>query len=107
MDIKTGDVTESIAEKDVDAVVLDIPNPWEAVENTLTSLKSGGHVACYSPTMNQVERTVKTMREFAFAHIRTIETLQRDIVVGERGTRPGFDLLGQTGYVTIGRKISL
>lgn len=107
VEITSGDVTEAITEEDVDSVVLDIPNPWDAVENAFTSLKPGGHLACYSPTMNQVENTVKTMRELDYAHIKTIETLQRDIVVGERGTRPGFDMLGHTGYVTIGRKISL
>ncbi len=106
-EIISGDVTESIAERDVDAVVLDMPNPWDAVENAFNALKPGGHLACYSPTMNQVESTVRTMRELDFAHNRTIETLQRDLVVGERGTRPGFDMLGHTGYVTIGRKISL
>lgn len=106
-EIIKGDVTESIAERDVDAVVLDIPNPWDAVQNAFNALKPGGHVACYSPTMNQVESTVRTMRELDFAHIRTIETLQRDIIVGERGTRPGFDMLGHTGYVTIGRKVTL
>jgi tRNA (adenine57-N1/adenine58-N1)-methyltransferase len=107
VEIISGDVTKAITENDVDAVILDIPNPWDAVGNAFTSLKPGGHLACYSPTMNQVENAVKTMRKHDFISIRTIETLQRNIVVGERGTRPGFDMLGHTGYVTIGRKISL
>jgi tRNA (adenine57-N1/adenine58-N1)-methyltransferase len=105
-DLTKGDVTETINEHDVDAVVLDIPNPWDAVDNAFHALKVGGYLGSYSPTMNQVESTVKKMRDMDFSDIRTIETLQRDIVVGERGTRPGFDMLGHTGYVTIGRKIS-
>ena len=105
VEIKKGDVTQEIAESNVDAVVLDIPNPWDAIQNTSDALKIGGHVASYSPTMNQVERTVLELKKWGFAEIKTIETLQREIVVGERGTRPSFDMLGHTGYVTIARKI--
>ena len=106
VNFKKGDVTEGIAELELDAVILDIPNPWDAVENAFHCLKPGGHLGSYSPTVNQLEISVKKMRECGFSSIRTIETLQRDIVVGERGTRPSFDMLGHTGYVTIGRKIS-
>lgn len=102
---KKEDVTENISETEVDAVILDIPNPWDAVENAFDCLKPGGHIGSYSPTVNQVESTVRKMREHGLSHIRTIETLQRDMVVGERGTRPGFDMLGHTGYVTVGRKV--
>lgn len=105
VDIKIADVTESIDEKDADAVILDIPNPWDAVKNAYSSLKTGGHFCSYSPTMNQVEQTVKTLRFHSFIEIKTFENLQREIVVGEGGVRPGFDMLGHTGYVTFARKI--
>ena len=63
-----------------------------------------GHFCSYSPTMNQVEKTVKTLRKHNFIEIKTFETLQREIVVGERGVRPSFDMLGHTGYLTFARK---
>ncbi len=105
VEIKKGDVTEAITERTVDSVVLDIPNPWDALGNAFAALKLGGHLASYSPTMNQVERTVKELRKHGFAEIRTMETIQREIVVGERGVRPSFDSLGHTGYVTVCRKV--
>jgi tRNA (adenine57-N1/adenine58-N1)-methyltransferase len=104
VDIKIGDVTESADEKNVDAVILDIPNPWDAVSNAYNALKICGHFCAYSPTMNQVEKTVKTLRKHNFIQIKTFENLQREIVVGERGVRPSFDMLGHTGYVTFARK---
>lgn len=104
VEIKIGDVTEKIDEKDADAVILDIPNPWDAVPNAYNSLKMCGHFCSYSPTMNQVEKTVKTLKH-GFIEIKTFETLQREIVVGEGGVRPSFDMLGHTGYVTFARKI--
>jgi tRNA (adenine57-N1/adenine58-N1)-methyltransferase len=74
--------------------------------NAKNSLKMGGHIACYSPTMNQVEKTVNTMRTHGFIGIKTMETIQRKIAVGEGGVRPSFDALGHTGYVTFARKVS-
>lgn len=106
VEFKSGDVTQEICEKDVNAVVLDIPNPWDAVENAKNALKLGGHIACYSPTMNQVEKTVNIMRKQGFIGIKTMETIQREIAVGEGGVRPSFDTLGHTGYVTFARKVS-
>lgn len=105
VEIKKGDVTESIKERNMDAVILDIPNPWDAVKNSLKALKFGGHMASYSPTANQVEKTVNEMRKHEFLDITTLETLQREMLVGERGVRPSFDALGHTGYVTFGRKV--
>ncbi len=103
--IKKGDITNTIDERNVDAVVIDIPNPWDAVKIALKAIKLGGYMASYSPTITQVERTVKEMRECGFKNIKTLETLQREIVVGERGVRPSFETLGHTGYVTFGRKV--
>ncbi|UCF09154.1 MAG: tRNA (adenine-N1)-methyltransferase [Thermoplasmata archaeon] len=105
VEIEKADVTEGISQEHVDAVVLDIPNPWDAVKNAHDALKLGGHLASYSPTVNQVEGTVRAMKECGFFGVRTVETLQREMVVGKRGTRPSFDMLGHTGYVTYGRKI--
>jgi tRNA (adenine57-N1/adenine58-N1)-methyltransferase len=106
VEIKSGDITQEISEKNVDAVVLDIPNPWDAIENAQNALKTGGHIACYSPTMNQVEKTVNIMRKQEFFGIKTLETIQREIMAGEGGVRPSFDTLGHTGYVTFARKVS-
>jgi tRNA (adenine57-N1/adenine58-N1)-methyltransferase len=106
VEFKSGDVTQLISEKNVDSVILDIPNPWDAVTNAKNALKVGGHIACYSPTMNQVEKTVNSMRNQGFIGVKTMETIQREIFVGEGGVRPSFDTLGHTGYVTFARKVS-
>jgi len=105
VEIKIKDVTKEIDEKELDAAVLDIPNPWDAVKGVYDSLKVCGHFASYSPTVNQVELTVKELRKYSFIEVKTIELLEREIVVGERGTRPSFDMLGHTGYLTFARKI--
>lgn len=105
LDIKIGDCTKEIKEKNVDAIILDIPNPWDAIENSYNALKTSGNFCSYSPTINQVEKTVLKLREFHFVEIKTYETLQREIVVNENAVRPSFDMLGHTGYLTFARKV--
>lgn len=103
--LREADITRSLTERNVDAVVLDIPNPWEAVGPAHEALRPGGRIACYVPTVNQVERTVRQLEMHAYIELRTIETLEREMVVGDMGTRPSFKMLGHTGYLTFARKV--
>jgi len=100
---RSGDVTEAIEEKDIDALILDIPNPWEVVENGSKALRKGGHFASYSPTANQVERTINALRKIGFVNVTASELIHREMVVSEGGIRPSFDMLGHTGYIVLAR----
>lgn len=100
---KEGDVTETIGETGVDAVVLDIPEPEKAIPHALKALRPGGHFGAYVPTANQVERVVKALREAGFKHVRAIELIMREMEVSDGGVRPSFDMLGHTGYICLAR----
>jgi tRNA (adenine57-N1/adenine58-N1)-methyltransferase len=99
------DVNEGINEKNLDAVILDIPNPWEAVDYVWDALIPGGYFCTYSPLLSQVEKTVKKVRKNNFIEIKTFENIQREMIVSDYGTRPSFDMLGHTGYLTFARKV--
>ncbi|MFQ6107721.1 MAG: tRNA (adenine-N1)-methyltransferase [Thermoplasmata archaeon] len=103
--LKEGDISEGIDERDVDAVILDIPTPWKVIEPAHEALRPGGHFASFVPTMNQVEKTVNELKRNPFVEVRTLETLERQLEVGEMGTRPSFKMLGHTGYLTFARKV--
>ncbi|HEX9908507.1 MAG TPA: tRNA (adenine-N1)-methyltransferase [Thermoplasmata archaeon] len=103
--LKMADICNANLEKDVDAVLLDIPNPWDAVDNAVGALKAGGYLCCYVPNTNQLNDTVKKMREAGLSEILSFENLQREMVVHDGGVRPSFDMLGHTGYIAIGRKV--
>jgi len=102
---KLEDVTKEIVEKELDAIILDIPNPWDAVKNGWNSLKIGGYFCSYSPLVSQVEKTVKQLKKHSFIEIKTFENIQREMIVSSRGTRPNFNMLGHTGYLIFARKI--
>lgn len=95
----------NLSDAEFDAAVMDIPQPWDLLDEVSGVLKVSGYVCAYVPTMNQVENTIHAMREAGYAETRALENLQREIVVGKGGTRPSFDMLGHTGYICFGRKI--
>jgi len=99
------DICTADLEKEVDACVLDIPNPWDALQNVVRALRTGGTVCCYIPNANQLEATVRRMRELGLEEIIAFETLQREMIVHEGGVRPSFDMLGHTGYLAFARKM--
>jgi tRNA (adenine57-N1/adenine58-N1)-methyltransferase len=102
---KLKDVTEGIEEHDLDAVILDIPNPWAAVGHAWKALKTGGYLGTYSPLISQVEQTVNEIARHSFIECKTYENIQREMVVSKHGTRPSFEMLGHTGYLTFARKV--
>jgi tRNA (adenine57-N1/adenine58-N1)-methyltransferase len=102
---KIKDVTEGIEETDLDAVILDIPTPWAAVEHAWKALKVGGYFCAYSPLISQVEQTVNTIGTCNFIECKTYENIQREMIVSKHGTRPSFEMLGHTGYLTFARKV--
>lgn len=95
----------AVAERDVDALVLDVPEPWRAVDNAWEALRPCGHFSCYTPTANQAEQAVRALRERPFIGVRTVEVLEREMDVVEKGIRPSFEMLGHSGYLTFARKV--
>lgn len=104
-ELRVGDVRTDELEVDLDAAVLDIPDPWEAVRNVDASLKVGGYLCCYVPNTNQVEKAVRAMEDGGMSEVFAFETIQREMVVHAGGVRPSFDGLGHTGYLVFARKI--
>ncbi len=101
---KTADVCDGIDEREVDAVILDIPEPWRAIGPAMDALRQGGAFVSYVPTVPQVQQTVLALRETGrFVRIETVETLVRRWEVGARSVRPAQTMVGHTGFVTSAR----
>jgi len=61
----------------VDAFMLDLPAPWEAIPHTIKLLKHWGRICCFSPCIEQVSKTAEKLRELGFQELETIECLLR------------------------------
>jgi tRNA (adenine57-N1/adenine58-N1)-methyltransferase len=104
VELKEGDITEGIEEKDVDAVVLDMATPWLVVPHAYTALKGSGILVSFSPTIDQVVKVVEALAEHGFVGVETVETLIRFMQVERGKTRPQTVMTGHTGYITFARK---
>jgi len=108
VEFKIGDVREEITEKEVDVIILDMPDPWVAIENAKNALKVGGFLVLYSPTIPQVQDTVnKIEKEFSddFIFIKSLENIQRPWEVGGRRVRPVSSYVNHTAFLTFVRRI--
>jgi tRNA (adenine57-N1/adenine58-N1)-methyltransferase len=105
VEMKSGDVTLGIEERNLDAVILDLAVPWLVVPHAYEALKPSGIIVSFSPTIDQVVRTTEALKENGFVFIETVECLMRAMQVERGKTRPQTLMTGHTGYITHARKI--
>ena len=99
--IKVGNIYEGISERDVDRVVLDVPEPWETAGTVGDALVMGGIVLSFLPTILQVHRLTLALEEDArFQMIETVETLLRPWHVTDRSVRPAHRMVAHSGFLT-------
>ena len=102
VEVRLADVTKGIEERNADAVVLDLPTPWEAVAHARTALRPGGAFCSLSPNSAHVVRTVEELGRQGFVDVQTLENLQRRMLVRDGWMRPE-ETLAHTCYLTFAR----
>ncbi len=104
--IQYGDIlNDDLQQKNVDIVVLDMATPWDAIEKVKNYLKYSGTLTSFSPTIEQVKKTVFALRIHNFIEVNTYELIKRRLQVKKNATRPEVRMIGHTGYLTFGRKV--
>jgi len=104
VEIKNKDISKGISEKEVDVVVLDLPEPWRVIKHAEKALKPGGYFVSYVPTVNQLMNIYKALSKSKLTVIKTIETIEREWKIGD-ATRPLSQKIGHTAFITFARKI--
>lgn len=105
--IKFGNILEDeLPHKNIDSVVLDMPQPWQAIEKVKNYLKLSATIVSFSPTIEQVKKTTFALKENEFIEINTFELFKRRIQVKPNATRPETRMVGHSGYITFGRKLN-
>ena len=99
--VKQGDIYLDLTERDVDRVVLDVPEPWNSVSGVGNALVLGGILISFSPTILQVHQLVLTLQnDGRFQRIETTETLLRPWHVTEQSVRPEHRMVAHSGFLT-------
>ena len=101
---KNKDVTIGIDESDIDSVILDLATPWLVVPHAYDALKPCGTIVSFSPTIDQVVKTVEALNENGFVDMETVECLMRGMQIERGKTRPQTLMTAHTGYITFARK---
>ncbi len=100
------DAYEGIAERDLDRVLLDLPEPWQVIPSAAEALRAGGFLCAYTPSTTQVQTTVQTLRAHGFGDVETLETLYRPWHVQGQSVRPVQQMVGHTGFLTFARRLA-
>ena len=102
---KERDITEGFDETEMDAVFLDVPNPYEHLLAVRKALKSGGFFGSIQPTTNQVSRLIVALRRANFGFIDVCEIMLRFYKIAADRLRPTDRMVAHTGYLVFARSI--
>jgi tRNA (adenine57-N1/adenine58-N1)-methyltransferase len=105
VDFKLGDIADGFTEMNVDAIFLDVPNPWDYIQQVRSALKPGGFFCNLVPTFNQVEKLLYSLRRQSFAFIEVCELLMRYFKPEPTRLRPTDRMVAHTGYLIFARRI--
>ena len=106
VELKLGDVRAGVREEDLDAAVLDIPDPWEALEPLSRNLKPSAPLVAFIPTLNQVVKLVDiVMKSKNWILVRIVEVSERDLDFSREAIRPSKTTTF-TGYIAVLRKVN-
>ena len=96
-------VDEGFEQEDVDAVFLDLPNPYDYMQQVRNSLKLGGYFGALLPTTNQISKLLLEMRRNEFEFVDVCEIMLRFYQAESIKLRPVDRMVAHTGYLVFGR----
>ena len=105
VDFKLRDIKDGFDETDADAFFLDVPNPYDYIQQVRAALKPGGFFCGIIPTANQAETLLHALRRHRFAFLEMCEVLLRYYKPEPSRLRPTDRMVAHTGFLIFGRRI--
>lgn len=105
VEFRLQDVAEGFQEQDVDAVFLDLPNPWDYLIQAHTALINGGYLGAILPTANQVAELLAALKKASFALPEVEEVLLRPYNAVAARLRPADRMIAHTGFLIFARSL--
>lgn len=105
--IKKANSYEKIPSKNADLVILDLPEPWRAIDSASKCLKVGGIIVAYCPQITQAQMfTNEVMKKESYIQIKSVEIIERDWKIEGQIVRPRSLSNIHSGFITFVRKIN-
>ncbi len=95
---------EQFIEKNLDLILLDMPDADKMVKKCYSALKPGAWLCIYSPHIEQQIKSRKQMEKAGFIYVRTVENIQRQWKSLKGFTHPKPSGIVHTGFMTFARK---
>jgi tRNA (adenine57-N1/adenine58-N1)-methyltransferase len=102
---KLKDIGEGFDERGVDALFLDLPNPYDYTSQVREALKPGGFFGSLLPTTNQVSKLLIALNRENFAFLDVCEIFLRYYQPIAEKLRPTDRMVAHTGYLIFARPI--
>jgi tRNA (adenine57-N1/adenine58-N1)-methyltransferase len=96
---------EGFDEEGVDALFLDLPNPYDYIHHARKALKMGGFFGSILPTVNQVSKLLLALKQFDFAFVDVCEVLLRYYKPEPERLRPVDRMVAHTGFLIFARPV--
>jgi tRNA (adenine57-N1/adenine58-N1)-methyltransferase len=101
--VELRDAYEGIDERDLDRVLLDLPEPWRVVPHAEKALAPGGIVCAYTPSIVQAMQVRESLAGPGWIDARTLEVLHRTWHIDGAAVRPDHRMVAHTAFLTVAR----
>lgn len=101
------DIAEGFHEEGVEALFLDVPNPYDYLGQARQALMPGGSFGAILPTMPQVSRLLNALYQHHFSFVEVCELLLRYYKPVPERLRPTDRMVAHTGYLIFARPMLL
>lgn len=105
VDFRLKDIAEGLDDTNADGFFLDVPNPYDYIEQVRAALKPGGFFCTLIPTFNQSEKVLYALRRNNFAFLEMCEILLRYYKIEPSRLRPTDRMVAHTGFLIFARRI--
>ena len=107
VDFKVRDIRAGFDERELDALFLDVREPWLFLAQAHAALASGGFFGALVPTTNQVSEALAEMEEQGvWIEVEVCELLQRFFKPNAERFRPSDRMVAHTGYLIFARAVA-
>jgi len=104
----SADVYSGIEEENLDLILLDVPEPHRVVPHACSSLRPGGILMSWLPTVTQVYILARELAEDRqWSPVETREVVERNWETNENAMRPYHRMVGHTGFFIRARKLEI
>lgn len=101
-----GDAYGGLPVRNVDRVLIDVPEPWRVLPHAGDAMRPGGVLVGYVPTVLQVKSLADALAANpAFACVEVMENLLRFWHVKDISVRPEHRMVAHTGFIIVARRV--